>query len=606
LAAIVRSTSLDSDPLKADFRRFQWRVWEDLFEGDHPTQLMLDVGHRLQYGPPRDIIMGFRGLAKSYTTVAYAVWALYCDPSEIVLTLSGSDTGAKGNAYLAYAMVNSFSWLAHMKPRADQRQSAQAFDVADAPGAKNESFAAMSLFGQITGRRCTLAVPDDIETPNTSATELDRENLEKRVGEVGGAIVRPVKEGGRVKVLGTSQTERTVYLTMARDKGYGMFMVPLIYPTPQEALKYGSWLSPRIANAVEANPHLAGTSTEPTRFDAQEIHTRQLEYGSTEFDRQFRLFLDAGAGNATPIKLRDIPLVDIPAPAWDGDIRIRSLKVPSEVRWDPCPGNKVADLPVSALDGDSVMFLGSIPKDANWAAPESLVMVIDPSGTGTDETVWGILCQNLGQVGLLHMGARLEGFTEGTMKAIAKDAKHWGVGKIIIEKNFGGGMFGELLMPHLMAVQQGATIEEQNAGQVQKEIRIVDSLEPLLTGHRLWINAKVMREDFLVDYPSVEMSKRMFYRLSYQLTRITRRKKCLRHDDRLDMLATGAASFMGTLRRQLEQARRENLDVLIQAEGEKMEAAQLKAKGKLTNGALTDYLKGGIQRSLLFPGRKAL
>lgn len=595
------------DPLKQDFRRFQWRMWGDLFEGDHPTALMLEVGYRLQHGPTRDIVMGFRGLAKSYTTVGYAVWSLYCDPSEIVLTLSGSDTGAKGNAFLAFSMIDNFDWLAHMKPRSNQRRSAQAFDVADAPGAKNESFAAMSLFGQITGRRCSLGIPDDIETPNTSETETDRAQLRVRYKEVGGAIVKPVKEGGRIKILGTAQTEQTIYLELARDQGYAMYMAPLVYPNVKERVKYGKWLSPLIATRLDANPDLAGTSTEPTRFDQEEIHIRQLEYGSTEFDRQFRLFLDAGAGSDTPLKLRHIPLVDLPAPAFDGSILVRPLKVPSEVRWDPCPANKVEDLQVSSLDGDSSMYLGSIPKDASWGAPESLVMIIDPSGEGKDETSWGILCQNLGMVGLLLSNARLEGFTEGTMKAIALDAKQWGVGKIIIEKNFGGGMFGELLRPHLTEVGAECTIEEQLAGQVQKEVRIVDSLEPVVTSHRLWIRAEVMRQDFTsVDYASVEMSKRMFYRLSYQLTRITRRKKCLRHDDRLDMLATGVASFMGTLRRQLEEARRGNLDEIIRGEVEKMEAAQLKAKGKLAGGSLVERLGGGIAKSLFFPGRKSL
>lgn len=605
--AIVRAASLERDPLKKDFRNFMHKTWMTLF-GNAPSALMYDVGYYLQHGPDKEVVMGFRGLSKSYVTVDFGVWTLYCDPTEQVLTLSGSGDGARGNATLAWSMISSFDWLSHMKPRGMLRQSSQAFDVAGSRMEKSESFAAMSLFGQITGRRATLIIPDDVETPNTSATEADRHQLRIRYAELGGAILKP---GGKIKVLGTAQTEQTLYLELATDKGYGMRMWPVTYPVPSEdpkkdeLRKFGAWLAPTILKALEENPELAGTSVEPTRFTEADLYARMLEYGTTEYERQFKLFLDAGAATDKPLRLRDIPVIEIEAPSGNAP-----LLVPSELRWDPNPGNAYKDIEVDALNGDSTLYTASDIK--HWVEPERRILIVDPSGEGTDETAWGVMAQHLGRVFLAKVDARLEGFSEATMKAIAADAKLYRPHEIRIEKNYGGGMFGELLRPHLMAAGCVCTIIEETAGQVQKEVRIVDTLQALVTGHRLVIAADVFRKDFQVDYPEVEQAKRRNYRLSYQITRLTKKKGCLAHDDRIDMVATGAASFLGTLKRILEDAARESRDLYLQQEAEKLIATRVRLglplfgneAGPSHLGNFIKETKGGITSSLLFPGRK--
>jgi hypothetical protein len=612
--AIVRAQSLERDPMKRDFKNFMWKTWKTLFDND-PTPLMYEVGERLQHGPDKDVIMGYRGLSKSYITVDYAVWALYCDPSEIVLTVSGSGPGAKGNADLAYSMINTFEWLAHMKPRGILRQSAQAFDVMGSAMEKSESFAALSLFGQITGRRASLIIPDDVETPNTSETEADRATLRLRYAELGGAILKP---GGKIKALGTAQTEQTLYLDLATDKGYGMRMYPVVYPRAHEdpkkdeLRKYGPWLAPSILAAVSENPELAGTSVEPSRFTESDLFARKLEYGTTEYERQFKLFLDAGAANNKPLRLRDIPVVEIPTPT-----ATEPFKVPSSLTWNPAPQNQWADLQVDALNGDSAVYAPMMTMHGHnggppmMEEPESKILQVDPSGGGMDETCWGVLAQHLGRVYLCSLDARLEGFSEETMKAIAADAKLWSVHKVRIEKNYGGGMFGELLRPHLLAIGHACAIEEENAGAVQKEVRIVDTLQALITGHRLVIAAEVLRKDFKVNYPSVDAAKQRFYRLTYQLTRITKAKGCIAHDDRIDMVASGVASFLGTLRRQLEEAAQQSKDAYIREQAEKIIETRRKQglplfgheAGPSRLGNFVSRL-GGMSSSPLFKGRR--
>jgi hypothetical protein len=74
------STSLTpADPLKADFRNFLWAVWRHLGLPE-PTPVQYDIAHFLQHGPRRLVIEAFRGVGKSWITVAFVCWLLYCDP----------------------------------------------------------------------------------------------------------------------------------------------------------------------------------------------------------------------------------------------------------------------------------------------------------------------------------------------------------------------------------------------------------------------------------------------------------------------------------------------------------------------------------------------
>jgi len=91
----------------------------------------------------------------------------------------------------------------------------------------------------------------------------------------------------------------------------------------------------------------------------------------------------------------------------------------------------------------------------------------------------------------------------------------------------------ELLKPVLRKVHN-VSMEEIRSS-VQKEKRIIDTLEPVMNQHRLVIDPKVIEKDYktVQDYP-VETQVR--YMLFHQMTRITKDRGALIHDDRLDAL----------------------------------------------------------------------
>lgn len=570
MANIVSRANLMGDPLHY-FPNFLWKVWQTIGLGS-PNAIEYDFAEYLAAPAPtegaRRILMGFRGGAKSYVTTTFAVQLLYVDPNELVLAVSATSRYAGAISNFAWQMISNFDWLAARKPSPSQRRSSLAFDVAGiAEAQKDESFVSESIFGQVTGHRATRILGDDLETPNTSETEGKRAELRSRMAELGGAIIKP---GGSIYLLGTAQTEDTVYREYHEEKGYELRMWPIEYPLlsedpkKDELRKYGPLLAPLIASKIAENPHLSGTSTMPERFSEADIMQRRREWGNVEFDRQFKLFLDAGVGLGNPLKMRDLIIMELGSGPQEGV----EFLLPSEVRFAATPDCRLEGIEVDALTGDSQLYGPS--KVDFWVKPEVRVCVVDPSGTGEDETTWSIGAELLGMVFLLWQGASVEGHTDDTLNAIAKDCKRWGVQVIKVESNFGQEMFGQLLQPACAEIGYYPEIINEPAPQQQKEVRIVNDLEPVLSTHRAVVNAEVLRQDFHVEYPHVEAGKRRYYRLTYQLSRMTKAKGAVKHDDRVEGFSGLCHHFGELLVRRKSDAAKEGKVRAIEAEGQKM------------------------------------
>ena len=95
------------------------------------------------------------------------------------------------------------------------------------------------------------------------------------------------------------------------------------------------------------------------------------------------------------------------------------------------------------------------------------------------------------------------------------------------------GMYTRLFEPVLKKVYpKGGITEVKSTG--QKELRIIDTLEPVLGNHKLCTTPECILKDFK-GVPEGDYK----YACFYQLTRLTRDRGSLVHDDRLDSLAIG-------------------------------------------------------------------
>ena len=105
----------------------------------------------------------------------------------------------------------------------------------------------------------------------------------------------------------------------------------------------------------------------------------------------------------------------------------------------------------------------------------------------------------------------------------------------------------------------------------QKERRIIDTLEPVMNQHRLIVDKQVIKDDAesVKIYP---MEQQQQYSLFYQLTRITKDRNCLGHDDRLDCLAIAVADCLDFLQVDPEAEMERRLEEEIDAEIERYES----------------------------------
>lgn len=106
-------------------------------------------------------------------------------------------------------------------------------------------------------------------------------------------------------------------------------------------------------------------------------------------------------------------------------------------------------------------------------------------------------------------------------------------------------MYSQLLKPHLTKIYP-VTIEEVRAT-AQKELRIIDALEPVMNQHRLIIDPSVVEDDYNSAKLEFSADKAPKYMLFYQMARLSKERGSLQHDDRLDALAQGVKYFLDYL-----------------------------------------------------------
>ena len=503
------------EPFNEDFRYFLVVVWRHLQLPD-PTPVQLDIAEYMQDGPSRRIVEAFRGVGKSWMADAYTLWLLRNDPQKKIMVVSASKVRADDFAQFCLRLIREMPLLQCLDPdRDDQRSASNRFDVRPAIPDQSPSVKSVGVFGQLTWSRADLILADDTEVPNTSWTVSMREKLISCVGEFN-AILKP---GGEIMMLGTPQTEESIYNKL-RMRGYDCRIWPARYP--KNPAKYGDCLAPMI---LESCKDSTNQPTDPGRFSDLDLLEREASYGRSQFTLQFQLDTSLSDLMRFPLRVQDLIVLEVDDHA------------PEKVVWSSGAEYRITDLPSVGFSGDYYHRPAFI--HGEWLELDGCVMFVDPSGKGSDETAYAIVGQLNGNLYVLEVGAYAEGYTDVVLEGLAKAAKRRNVNLILLEDQFGQGMLQSLLQPFLRE-HHPCTIEPVRSN-VQKERRIINALEPVMNQHRLVINRSVIEQDSRGrDDESVETS--LAYQLFHQLTHITVEPKCLQHDDRLDALA-GAIQY---------------------------------------------------------------
>lgn len=531
------------DPLE-DFRVYLAMAWDHL-RLPRPTRCQMMIAARLQHGPRRDMIQAFRGIGKSWITGVYATWKLKrfysCREADHgdynILIVSAAMERSIEQANFIRRIILEWDFLRELRPRKGGRDSVLAFDVGPAGIMQQPSVKVSGITGQITGSRADLIIADDVEVPENALTQLKRDRLDAKVREFDAII----KIGGEIKYLGTPQIEDSLYARLARrgvvdgQPLYSTFIVPARYPDEAKRAQYGDALAPALALDLDEGRAVPGQPTDPERFGEQELVERALSYGRAGFALQFMLDTSLSDADRYPLRLSDFCVRDV-------DLEV----APERVIWSSDTKYTANDLPADCLSGDHWKRAVRLSEDEEKYFPYSMtLMTIDPAGRGKDRVGY---CVTKELHGFLHIpkggwGSLIGGFDEPTLVKLATKARDLKVDVVAIEPNMGAGMFTELFRPVLKRIHPNCGLEDAEWSTAQKERRICDTVEPVLSRHRLVIDPAVIRE----DYETHKTEEHRPHGAMYQLTRMMREKGALLHDDTVDALALNLSWWAGRL-----------------------------------------------------------
>jgi hypothetical protein len=215
--------------------------------------------------------------------------------------------------------------------------------------------------------------------------------------------------------------------------------------------------------------------------------------------------------------------------------------LPETLLFEKAKDLALDDLPCVGMAHDPRFYrpraiTGSIP-----STDVPTVMALDPSGGGSDEFAWAVVKAYAGNYYLLDSGGKLGGVDDNFWQKLASIAKQHGVNEILVESNFGGlEIYKQVLAPYLRAAGHPCRIEPIRSNQ-RKELRIIDTIAPLLQTHRLAVDRRVVEKD--AEMLKTADEKSASYSLFFQMTRLTHDRGSLLHDDRLDAWSMALAWF---------------------------------------------------------------
>lgn len=563
------------------------------------SEVQLDIGSFIEHGPQYIMVQAQRGQAKTTITALYAVWCLIHNPTFRILILSAGGKQANEISTLIVRVIGTMEELECLRPDPTNgdRTSVEAFDVHyTLKGVdKSPSVACVGITGNLQGKRADLLIPDDIESTKNARTATMREILLDLTRDF-----TSICATGRIIYLGTPQSQESIYNTLPA-RGFTVRIWPGRYPTPDEVENYGDMLAPFVRSRIQHNPQLQtgggllgdqgqpvdpGDDDHPFMTEAV-LQKKELDQGKSYFQLQHMLNTRLMDALRYPLKVEDLVLMRLNGP--DG-------YYPMAVK------RGFGGTALTPISIHTVAYQLSRPHEVSQetAKLQGIVMYIDPAGGGKngDETAYAVTGFLNGNIYLLAAGGVPGGYNIDQMTRLAEIAAKWKVNKTIIEMNMGYGAFREVWLPILRQHHDCAVEDDYVTG--QKELRIIETLEPVIARGALIVGENVIDED--TDTSAVhDLSKRTLCTLFHQLSKMTRDRGALVHDDRADALEGAVRYWVKMLAIDQQQA--------VQAAATREELEKLKnplgrrdygSPGRAGNSLFNKYQPGGASASTLF------
>lgn len=541
--ALIRWNKLDM--LQEAYPNFRDFVHDGMTElmGFECSPLQEDMGDYLQDGPLYRMIQAQRGQAKTTITAFYAVWRIIHAPSTRVVIYSAGDKVASEISNWIVQIIRGWDILECLVPdtSAGDRSSSVAYDVHHSLKGpeKSPSVTCMSISSNMQGVRADVLVADDIESGKNAATEIAREVLIQKTRDF-----TSICATGDIIYLGTPQTQDSIYNTLP-SRGFDIRIWPGRFPNKDEIQAYGDYLAPYVKERIgeyNVNGHgLTGTRGAPTDPIIQTEETltkKELDQGPAYFQLQYMLDTSLMDKNRYPLKTKNLIVTSL-----------NKLEAPTKIKWMPDESKRFNTQTTGKWD-----FFRPFSMNDEMEHYSEKIMYVDPSGSGEDETAYAVVYLLHGTLFWMDTGGVAGGFSEETFRDLSAIAWKHRVTRVLVESNFAAGGFTVVWKPVLDNYYEewskgtkkfGPEILDDRAT-IQKEARIIDTLEPILARHSLVVDEEVIRKDWEQCQP-YPLEKRRLYSAFFQLEKITRQRGALKHDDRLDALSGACAYFRDSL-----------------------------------------------------------
>lgn len=518
---------------------------EDVMEllGFSTTELQRDIARFMAYGPQYLMVQAQRSQAKTTIAAAFAVWDLIHKPSGVVLIVSAGGSQAGDIGTLIVRIIMNMDVLECMRPdkaAGDRTSMTEGFDIHHSLKGldKSASIDCTGIDSNLPGRRASLLIPDDIESPKNSATAAQRAKLLHLTKEF-----TSINATGRILWLGTPQSQESIYNSLP-GRGVVLRIWPGRYPTEAQLANYGNYLAPTLASRMIANPSLQmgggmlgdqGQATDPELLDERVLQRKELDQGTSHFQLQFMLNTTLMDAMKYPLKPSQCVVISDPGERFPLAV-IRGMTT-----------DKARDFNAHEF-AYRLMQPHSLSQETSKL--QGIVVYIDPAGGGAnaDETAYAVCGFLNGNVYVLGVGGIPGGYDEDRLKSLAARFKKYeslGPMTVKIEKNMGYGAFRSVFTSILRQQLPHCGIEDDMVTG-QKETRIISTLEPVIGRGSLIFTESAIRED--VDTSAhYDTQSRLTYTLFFQMAKLSKARGALAHDDRLDALEGAVRHFTEAL-----------------------------------------------------------
>ena len=540
---------------------------------EYPTPVQMQILDWLETGPKRRIAAAFRGCGKSTLSAMYLLWRLFVNPEEKCLVISASMSRAEAMSAWMLKTLGDVDWLRHMLPDShDGRYSRIAFDVGTCAFIEQSpSVRAAGITGQVTGSRASVILVDDCETPTTALTQVQREKLRNTLNEME-AILKPGPES-EIIYLGTPHSATdSIYFALNRDLNYAMRMWP--GRVPSDITPYKGCLAPLIEEQVGTRD---GKPTD-TRFSQEELMQRELSMSNMQYKLQYQLDATLSDTERYPLRCGDFMVTNI------------DQYLPEVMVYEKSKHLAIEDLPCCGMAHDPRFYRPNRVEGSIDVNDVPTVLALDPSGGGADEFAWSVVKAWAGNYYLMASGGQLGGVSEKLWRAVAALAKRFHVNEILVETNFGGlDVYAQVLKPYLLKVGAECRIEPIRSNQ-RKEVRIIDTLAPVLQTHRVAVDRRVVENDAEL-VKNAKDDRDVSYSLFYQLTRLTHDRGSLLHDDRIDAFAMAVAWLQEQAAQDQNKAMSSRAQELLEAQFEDKMGYLLMTPDRLAMGMTVEQAR---------------